>query len=120
MEAKTRQTLRTNPAAMSRISKDARTFGFAESELSRRLGIRNGEHTDKLAVLCWDDQAMIFFLLRKIAPEDMELNPLLTQQVYAKARQGFRALTASLIASGCVVGNNEASVRYRFFAASAG
>ena len=33
--------LKTNPAAMAKISDDARMFGFAESELSRRLKIKD-------------------------------------------------------------------------------
>ena len=37
VEAETKHVLHTNPVAMKKISEEARTFGFSESELSRRL-----------------------------------------------------------------------------------
>lgn len=50
-ELSSAEVLHTNPAAMAKISEDCRMFGFAESELSRRLGIKDGEHSDKITVI---------------------------------------------------------------------
>ncbi len=50
VEAETKHVLHTNPAALKKVHEDARSFGFAESELSRRLKTKTGERTTKIAV----------------------------------------------------------------------
>lgn len=120
VEAECRHVLHANPSAMARISADARTFAFAESELSRRLKIRNQEATDKITVFCWDYASMVSVMLRGIDPADTRLHPKLTGEVYGKARKGFRLLTEAVIRSGCFAQVNGRERRYRFFAASAG
>ena len=101
IEAETGHILHTNPTAMKKISEDARTFGFSESELSRRLKIKAGDHTSRIAVFTWDYNAMVSLMLRKIDAADIKLNPQLTGKVYEKARKAFRLLTAAIIRNGC-------------------
>ena len=62
--------LKTNPAAMAKIGDDARLFGFAESELSRRLHIKDGDHTDKITVITWNYDGMLLFLFSSIDPAE--------------------------------------------------
>ena len=95
----TTHILHTNPVAMKKISEDARTFGFSESELSRRLKIKAGDHTSRIAVFTWDCNAMVSLMLRKIDAADIKLNPQLTGKVYDKARKAFRTLTAMIYSS---------------------
>ena len=120
IETECRHVLHANPSAMARISADARTFAFAESELSRRLKIRDHEATDKITVFCWDYTSMVSVMLHGIDPADTKLNPKLTGEVYGKARRGFRLLTDVVIRNGCFAQVNGRERRYRFFAASAG
>lgn len=120
VEAETKHVLHTNPAAMKKISEDARTFGFSESELSRRLKINAGERTIKIAVFTWDDSPMVSVMLRGIDAADIRLNPQLTGRVYDKARKAFRHITAAIIKNGCYAEIDGKERRYRFFAASAG
>ena len=113
-------TLTTNPAAMAKISDDARLFGFAESELSRRLHIADGEHTDKIAVITWGYDEMTLFMLYRIDPAEKKLQGRLTAKLYEKAKIGFRTLVSSLIGKGCYAEIGGKIHRYLFFSASAG
>ena len=112
--------LKTNPAAMVKISADARLFGFAESELSRRLKIQDGDHTDKLTVVSWDYTEILLFMLAGIDPAEKKLQPNLTAKLYKKANSAFRMLVSSLINKGCYAEIGGKIHRYQFFAASAG
>ena len=120
VNAETQHILRTNPAAMAKIGDDVRTFGFAESELSRRLNISNDDHTSKLTVITWDYNDMLLFMLGGIDPAEKKLQAKLTADLYAKAKLGFRMLVSSLITRGCYAEIDKKMRRYRFFAASAG
>lgn len=120
VEAETKHVLRTNPVALKKISEDARPFGFSESELSRRLKIKAGDHTNRIAVCSWDYNAMVSLMLSKIDAADIKLNAQLTGRVYEKARKAFRLLTAAIIKNGCYAEIDGKERRYRFFAASAG
>lgn len=112
--------LTTNSAAMAKISDDARMFGFAESELSRRLNIADGAHTDKITVITWDYTEMLLFMLSNIDPAEKKLQGKLTAKLYDKARVGFRILVSALISRGCYAEIGGKIHRYQFFAASAG
>ena len=112
--------LSVNPAAYAKISEDCRMFGFAESELSRRLNIRDGEHTDKITVITWEYDMLVHYMLRNIDPAEIKLQLKLTSKVYDKARQGFRNLVTSLIKNGCYATISGTEYKYRFFGASAG
>ena len=112
--------LNTNPAAMAKISDDARMFGFAESELSRRLNIADGEHSDKLTVITWDYTEMMVFMLSGIDPAEKKLQGKLLGKLYEKAKVGFRTLVSALISRGCYAEIGGKIHRYLFFAASAG
>ncbi len=120
VEAETKHVLHTNPVATKKVSEDARTFGFAESELSRRLKIKRGDHTSRIAVCSWEYAAMVSHMLQKIDAADIRLNPQLTGRVYDKARKAFRLLTAAIVKNGCYAVIDGKERRYRFFAASAG
>lgn len=109
-----------NPAAYAKISEDCRMFGFAESELSRRLNIQDGEHTDKITVITWSYDVLVHYMLRNIDPADIKLQPKLTSKVYDKARLGFRYLVTSLIRNGCYASIGGKESKYCFFGASAG
>lgn len=113
-------TLCVNPAAYAKISEDCRMFGFAESELSRRLGIHDGDHTDMITVVTWDYTQLVYYMLRNIDPAEIKLQPKLTSKVYDKARQGFRNLVTSLIKNGCIATIGGKENKYCFFSASAG
>lgn len=95
-------------------------FGFAESELSRRLGIKDGEHSDKITVITWEYDTLVYFMLKNIDPAEIKLQPKLTSRVYDKARQGFRTLVSSLIKNGCYATIDGKENKYHFFGASAG
>lgn len=112
--------LKTNSAAMAKISDDCRMFGFAESELSRRLHIQDHEHTDKVTVVTWDYNEMLLFLFSGIDPAEKKLQGKLTTKLYEKAKVGFRTLVSSLIGRGCYADIGGKTRRYVFFAASAG
>ena len=112
--------LTTNPAAMAKISDDARMFGFAESELSRRLHINDGDHTSKITVCTWDYTEMLLFMLSSIDPAEKKLQGKLTAKLYDKAKIGFRTLVSALISRGCYAEIGGKTYRYQFFAASAG
>ena len=112
--------LKTNPTAMAKISDDCRMFGFAESELSRRLKIMDGDHTDKLTVITWDYTEMLLFMLSNIDPAEKKLQGKLTAKLYEKAKVGFRILVSALISRGCYADIGGKTRRYVFFAASAG
>ncbi len=114
------EVLHTNPAAMAKISEDCRMYGFAESELSRRLGIKDGEHTDKITVITWEYDTLVYFMLKNIDPAEIKLQPKLTSRVYDKARQGFRNLVSSLIKNGGYATIDGKENKYCFFGASAG
>lgn len=120
IQSETRHILHTNPVAMKKISEDARTFGFSESELSRRLKINAGEHTNRIAVCTWDYNVMVSLMLRGIDSGDIKLNPQLTGKVYDKARKAFRIIVDAIIKNGCYAVIDGKERRYRFFAASAG
>ena len=113
-------TLCVNPAAYAKISEDCRMFGFAESELSRRLGIQDGDHTDKITVITWEYDFLVHYMLKNIDPAEIKLQPKLTSKVYDKARQGFRNLVTSLIKNGCIASIGGKENKYCFFSASAG
>lgn len=119
-EAETKTVLHTNPAAMAKISDDCRIFGFAESELSRRLHIGDREHTDKITVVTWSYTLMVAVMLKNIDPADKKLQPKLVAQVYDKAKRGFRKIVSSLITNGCYATIDGVENRYVFFGASAG
>ena len=119
-EREFRTILHTNPAAMAKISDDCRIFGFAESELSRRLCIGNREHTDKITVITWSYTLMVAVMLNNIDPADKKLQPKLVAQVYDKAKRGFRKIVSSLITNGCYATIDGIENRYVFFGASAG
>jgi len=110
----------TNPAAMAKISDDARMFGFAESELSRRLNIKDGDHTDKLTVITWDYTEMQLFMLSSIDPAERKLQGKLLGKLYDKTKIGFRTLVSALISRGCYAEIGGKVHKYEFFAASAG
>ena len=110
----------TNPAAMAKISDDARMFGFAESELSRRLNIKDRDHTDKITVITWSYDDMSLFMLSGIDPAEKKLQGKLTGKLYEKIAVGFRTLVSSLIGKGCYAAIGNKVHRYQFFAASAG
>ena len=110
----------TNPAAMAKISDDARMFGFAESELSRRLNIKDGDHTSKLTVITWSYDEMVLFMLSSIDPAEKKLQGKLTAKLFDKAKIGFRILVSALISRGCYAEISGKIHRYQFFAASAG
>lgn len=113
-------TLSVNPAAYAKISEDCRMFGFAESELSRRLGIHDGDHTDKITVITWEYDMLVHYMLRNIDPAEIKLQSKLTSKVYEKARQGFRNLVTSLIKNGCIATIGGKENKYCFFGSSAG
>ncbi len=110
----------TNSAAMAKISDDARMFGFAESELSRRLHIKDGDHSDKITVITWDYNEMLLFMLSGIDPAEKKLQGKLTAKLYEKGKVGFRTLVSALIGRGCYAEISGKIHRYQFFAASAG
>ena len=112
--------LKTNPAAMAKISNDARLFGFSESELSRRLKIADGDHTDKITVITWDYSEMLLFLFSGIDAAEKKLQGKLLGKLYDKAKIGFRILVSALISRGCYAEIAGKIHRYQFFAASAG
>ena len=119
-ERESRTVLHTNAAAMAKIADDCRIFGFAESELSRRLRIGNREHTAKITVITWSYTLMVAVMLRNIDAADKKLQPKLTAQVYEKAKRGFRTIISSLITNGCYATIDGVESRYIFFGASAG
>ncbi len=112
--------LTTNPAAMAKISDDARMFGFAESELSRRLNVADGDHTDKITVITWDYTEMMLFMLSGIDAAEKKLQAILLGKLYDKAKIGFRILVSALISRGCYAEISGKFHRYQFFASSAG
>ncbi len=112
--------LKTNSAAIAKISDDARMFGFAESELSRRLKIKDGDHTSKLTVATWSYDEMLLFMFSSIDAAEKKLQGKLTAKLYEKGRVGFRILVSALISRGCYAEISGKIHRYQFFAASAG
>ena len=119
-EKESQGILHTNVAAMAKIADDCRIFGFAESELSRRLRIADREHTSKITVITWSYTLMVAVMLKNIDPAEKKLQPKLTAQLYDKAKRGFRTIIAALITNGCYATIDGVESRYLFFGVSAG